>query len=263
MQTLGDGNPTASYFRLECGCAQLNNQARFSVNLTGSFWFGDALLFGDIGLQLGEAEWTCLVGASGVGKSTLLRLIAGLETGGRFNGEITASDGLPLNARVAYMAQSDLLMPWLTVTQNIALGSSLRQQSASLARIEQLINDVGLSEHAHKKPAELSGGMRQRTALARTLLEDTPLVLLDEPFSALDVPTRSRIQELAFDKLRGRTVLLVTHDPAEAVRMGHRLFEVASQTLIAHAVPQTPPVRAVDQHAVLHAQAGLLRALSA
>ncbi len=231
------------------------------VNLTGSFRFKHQLLFEELEFTLRAGEWTCLIGVSGAGKSTLLRLIAGLETGGEFNGDIVTSDGQPLAGTVAYMAQSDLLLPWLTVADNIALGHRLRNQPLDDQRLAELIDRVGLTIHRNKKPPALSGGMRQRAALARTLLENTPIVLLDEPFSALDARTRSSMQELAYELLKEKTVLLVTHDPSEAVRMGHRLYEVSNQGLHEHAVPASAPIRAVDDPVVLARQAELLLTL--
>ncbi|MFO7855311.1 MAG: ATP-binding cassette domain-containing protein, partial [Paracoccaceae bacterium] len=115
-------------------------------------------------------RWTCLLGPSGVGKSTVLRLLAGLETGGRLEGRLGASDGRPLAGRVAWMAQSDLLLPWLDVRENVTLGARLRGERPDGARAERLIGEVGLEEHAGKTRRELSGGMRQREDLARLLM---------------------------------------------------------------------------------------------
>ncbi len=179
-------------------------------------------LFKGIELSLFAKGWTCLLGPSGVGKTTILRLIAGLETHGTFNGSITGKTG-KASMSCAYMAQQDLLMPWLNVIDNVCLGARLRGECADRKRAADLVDRVGLSGHQHKVPNELSGGMRQRAALARTLMEDQELVLLDEPFSALDARTRAEMQELAHELLQNRSVLLVTHDPAEAARLGDRI----------------------------------------
>jgi putative hydroxymethylpyrimidine transport system ATP-binding protein len=128
-------------------------------------------------------------------------------------------------------------------------------------RPRDLIERVGLAEHAEKRPASLSGGMRQRVALARVLMEDRPIVLLDEPFAALDARTRAEMQELAFETLKGRTVLLVTHDPAEAVRLGDHIFILSEQGLETVMAPGSPPIRAVDADETLAMQARLFRAL--
>jgi len=239
------------------------SSAPFDVQLRGSFGFEQQLLFERLDFTLHHGEWTCLIGVSGAGKSTLLRLIAGLDTGGVFDGELTTTDKLGLSGRVAYMAQSDLLLPWLTVSDNIALGHRLRKQPLDQERLTALMDRVGLLAHRQKKPPALSGGMRQRAALARTLLEETPVVLLDEPFSALDARTRCSMQELSYELLKDKTVLLVTHDPAEAVRLGSRLFEATPAGLLEHLVPESSPIRAVDDPAVLARQAELLLTLRA
>lgn len=183
-------------------------------------------VFTDLDLDLAPGRFTCLLGPSGVGKSSLLRLIAGIAPEASAD-ELAASDGRPLAGRIAYMDQRDLLLPWLDVLGNVTLGARLRGEAADLARARDLLARVGLAEATHKRPAELSGGMRQRAALVRTLLEDRPLVLMDEPFSALDALTRLRLQDLAADLLAGRTVLMVTHDPLEAFRLGHAVHVLA------------------------------------
>ncbi|MEO1192576.1 MAG: ABC transporter ATP-binding protein [Pseudomonadota bacterium] len=228
------------------------------VTLAGSFLLEGKTLFRDVSLELRPGTWTCLLGPSGVGKSTILRLLAGLATGGSFEGRIQASDGQPLAGRVAYMAQSDLLPAWLDVEGAVTLGAKLRGESPDRARAQRLIAQVGLAEHVHKRPAALSGGMRQRAALARTLMEDRPVCLLDEPFSALDAGTRAEMQELAFATLRERSVLLVTHDPAEAVRLGHRLYLMTAAGLEPVTVPDALPLRDPLAQETLQAQSSLL-----
>ncbi len=193
-----------------------------------SLAFAGTPLFENLSADIAGGQWTCILGPSGVGKSTLLRMIAGLGENGPVAG-ITASDGAALDQRIAWMGQQDLLLPWLSVSQNVALGNKLRGEPADGARIASLLADVGLSERPAALPATLSGGQRQRAALARTLMEDRPVVLMDEPFSAVDAITRARLQELAARLLRGRTVLLVTHDPLEALRLGHRIHVMAGR----------------------------------
>lgn len=119
-------------------------------------------------------------------------------------------------------------LPWLSVRDNIALGARLRGEKVDRARVTALLEEVELSSCADARPATLSGGMRQRAALARTLYEDRPIVLMDEPFSALDTLTRTRIQTLAATLLAGRTVVLITHDPLEACRLSHRLLVLSA-----------------------------------
>jgi putative hydroxymethylpyrimidine transport system ATP-binding protein len=209
-------------------------------------------------LDIPGGQWTCLLGKSGVGKSTVLRLILGLETGGEFAGIFTTTDGTPFDGRISYMAQSDLMLPWLNVLDNVLIGACLRGESPSEARARDLLERVGLSGYSDQKPATLSGGMRQRAALARTLFEDRPIVFLDEPFSALDAGTRADMQELAAELLMDRTVLLVTHDPAEAARLAHQISVMSAQSVQNWPVPPTKALRDINAPETLACQAKLL-----
>jgi len=231
------------------------------IRFAGACRVGAEPLFGPIDLRIVAGGWTCLLGPSGIGKSTVLRLIAGLDTGCSFNGDIATDDGEPLAGRVSYMAQSDLLAPWLDVLGNVTLGMRLRVEAPDLPRARRLIERVGLSAHVHKKPRVLSGGMRQRAALARTLMEDRPIALLDEPFSALDARTRAEMQELSAELLGGRTVLLVTHDPGEAARLGNRIVLWTEAGLTEMQAPASAPVRLAEAPETLACQADLLQAL--
>ena len=231
------------------------------LRIRGGFSHGDAILFDGLDLVLESGQWTCLLGPSGVGKSTILRLVAGLDTGGDFEGTIESTDRRPLREQVAYMAQADLLLPWLNVRANVMLGASLRGEARMFERVDQLISEVGLGRHAEKRPHELSGGMRQRVALARTLMEDKPLLLLDEPFSSLDARTRSEMQELAFEVLADCTVMLVTHYPGEAARIADKVYLLTENGLYQPDVVAQPPIRAFDDPETLNIQSRLLGAL--
>ncbi len=237
----------------------------FSVSIKASrLAFGDTVLFEQVEFELPAGEWTCLLGPSGVGKTTLLRLIAGLVPDAE-NIEVSCSDGQKLSGRAAYMAQQDLLMPWLSVLDNVMLGARLRAEQADKTRALDLLARVGLVENAGDLPAKLSGGMRQRAALARTLMEDRPVVLMDEPFSALDAITRIRLQDMAAELLKDRTVLLVTHDPLEALRLGDRIH-VLSGRPVKLDEPLTPlgsTPRDLHDPEVLKGQADLLERLAA
>jgi len=214
-----------------------------------------------IALRAGAGGWTCLLGPSGIGKSTLLRLIAGIADEAELHGTLAATDGASLTGRVALMSQSDLLLPWLSVADNVMLGARLRGDPAQPRRAAALIEQVGLTAHAAKRPAQLSGGQRQRAALARTLMEDRPVILLDEPFSALDARTRAQMQDLTARLLTDHTVLMVTHDPAEAARLGTAIMILDEEGLAEWPVPPGPPPRPVDDAGALDAQGALLAAL--
>jgi len=234
------------------------------LRLTGAHLsYAGSALFSDLSLSLPGGRITCLLGPSGVGKSSLLALLAGLEEAAE--GRVEAEDGRPLAGRVAWMAQQDLLLPWLSVLDNVTLGDRLRDRRRDAPRALALLDEVGLAARAGDRPAALSGGMRQRVALARTLYEDRPLVLMDEPFSALDAVTRLELQDLAAELLRGRTVLLVTHDPLEALRIGHRVLVLAGRPAeLGEAIePPGPPPRALDAPGLLALQAALLTQLRA
>ena len=246
------------------------------------------VLFDRLDVTLPAGRITCLLGPSGVGKTSLLRLVAGLAAGGNGRPAGTAVDpagrpagtavdpaGRPVQDRVAYMAQQDLLMPWARVLDNVLLGPRLRgrhREPALRERARSLIAEVGLAGHEDDRPGQLSGGMRQRVALARTLMEDRPIVLMDEPFSFLDAITRFDLQDLAARLLAERTVLLVTHDPLEALRLGHRVYVMAGrparlETALAETPeegsPALPPPPRDPAHAgVLALQADLLKRLA-
>ena len=208
-----------------------------AFRLAGSgFTYGDRVVLAPFSLDLTAGETVAILGASGCGKSTLLRLIAGLLPG----------QPSSLAGQVAWMAQQDLLLPWLTLFDNVLLGARLRGEVPDIARTQALLARLGLADRTNAMPASLSGGMRQRAALARTLMEDRPLVLMDEPFSALDAITRAAMQELASEVLSHRSVLLVTHDPAEACRLADRIFVLSGAPAVLQQVAVLPPAAPRD-----------------
>lgn len=218
-------------------------------------------LFEALNMFLQAGQCSALLGTSGIGKTSLLRIAAGLLKPDV--GEVRASDGQTLAGRVAWMGQQDLLYPWLRVLDNVMLGSRLRGEPTDTSRALALLESVGLQNQRKALPKDLSGGMRQRVALARTLYEDRPIVLMDEPFSALDAITRASMQELTSKLLMGRTILLVTHDPFEACRMANSIYVMAGfPACIGPEIKVSgQPPRAPDDDNLLHKQGELLRAL--
>lgn len=205
-----------------------------------SLRYGNHQVFQHLNLTLKGGEWNCLLGGSGVGKTSLLRLIAGLPTGadGVMSGTVSCQNGFSLKGKIAWMAQQDLLLPWFTVLENITLGHRLRRRwqdiiarkpvlsSEGHEQAMSFLEKVGLSDKADTLPQNLSGGQRQRVALARTLLENRPVVLMDEPFAAVDAITRLNLQDMACELLADKTILLITHDPLEALRLGHHVYHL-------------------------------------
>ncbi|KYQ97070.1 nitrate/sulfonate/bicarbonate ABC transporter ATP-binding protein [Serratia plymuthica] len=226
-----------------------------------SLCFGRQVIFDRLSFDIAGGSVVALLGASGAGKTSLLKIIAGLMQ--PTAGEVTGSDGLPIAGRIAYMGQKDLLYPWLTVAENISLGARLLGEKTDREWAGHLLERVGLSGYAKALPSALSGGMRQRAAIARTLYERQPIVLMDEPFSALDAITRAMIQTLAAELLAQHTVLLITHDPMEACRLSHRLLVLSRYPAgidDTHVISGLPP-RAPDDPHLLKSQGELLQQL--
>jgi NitT/TauT family transport system ATP-binding protein len=190
--------------------------------------FGALTALAGIDLTLRRDEITAVVGPSGSGKSTLLELVAGLQEPDegvvRVGAAVRAAER---RSACAYMPQRDLLLPWRDALGNaaLALESQGVRRAEARRRAEPLFERFGLAEFEHARPAELSGGMRQRVAFLRTLLPGRPVLLLDEPFGSLDSITRASMQRWLADALAGepRTVVLVTHDVDEALFLADRV----------------------------------------
>jgi ABC-type nitrate/sulfonate/bicarbonate transport system ATPase subunit len=182
----------------------------------------------EVNISLAKSDFVSLIGPSGCGKSTLFNVIAGLTVP---NAGVVALDGKDIVGRpgnVAYMMQRDLLLPWRTVLENVILGPELagRRLSDVRAAALTLMGRFGLRGFENSYPAVLSGGMRQRAALLRTILCERSLILLDEPFGALDALTRATMHEwlLGIQREFNHTMILITHDPDEAVYLSDRVY---------------------------------------
>lgn len=194
---------------------------------------GEVSALDDVTFCLEEGNFVSIVGPSGCGKSTLLNILAGLEhpTAGA-----VLIDGVPVSGptpKVGYMPQKDQLFGWRTIWGNVILGLEIlgQKDSAHLKRVQTLLQRYGLEAFSRKLPGELSGGMRQRCALIRTLATDPGLLLLDEPFSALDYQTRLAVSDDIHNIIRQeeKTALLVTHDISEAVSMSDRVVVLSAR----------------------------------
>jgi putative hydroxymethylpyrimidine transport system ATP-binding protein len=233
-----------------------------SINFTNvSLSLGDKPLFDKLSMTIEGGRCTCILGPSGCGKSTLLRMISHTTTlvyqGTIRIGSHTAGEG-----KIAWMSQNDLLLPWLSLLDNVLLGAKLRKEESSLhrAKARALLREAGLVEYEDALPDTLSGGMRQRGALLRTLMEERPVLLMDEPFSALDALARMKLQNLSAKLTHKSTVLLVTHDPMEALRMGHKVLVLSNRPTQVKSVVSlagTPP-RNVDDAQIQAHFSGLL-----
>ena len=181
----------------------------------------------DISLNVKSGEYLSIVGPSGCGKSTLLNIIGGIDT--KSGGAIKKND----NIRIGYMLQNDCLFPWLNIIDNCLLGLKIEGnlKEDNIIYVKNLLNTYGLSEFMYKYPSSLSGGMKQRVALIRTLALKPDILLLDEPFSALDYQTRLAVSDDVYKIIKdtGKTVIMITHDIAEAISMSDRVVVLTNR----------------------------------
>jgi NitT/TauT family transport system ATP-binding protein len=198
------------------------------INLNYHSKSGEVKTLNNINLELSEGEFITILGPSGCGKSTLLNIVSGLIAPS--SGEITFN-GEPIELhkdRMGYMFQKDHLFPWLSVWNNVLLPLKIKHQLSEekLLKAEELLKSYSLWEFKDRLPSDLSGGMRQRVALIRTLTLDPELLLLDEPFSALDYQTRLKVCDEVYEiiKNEGKTAIMVTHDISEAISLAKRVI---------------------------------------
>jgi len=179
----------------------------------------------DVDLRVGAGEFVSVVGPTGCGKSTLLNVAAGLLMPSAGQVRVFGQALQGVNTRAGYMFQAESLMPWRTALQNVMAGLQFRGHSDARPVAEQWLRRVGLAAFAHRYPHQLSGGMRKRVSLAQTLVLDPDMILMDEPFSALDVQTRQLMENevLALWAAKKKAVLFITHDLDEAIAMSDRV----------------------------------------
>ena len=182
----------------------------------------------NLNLNIKDGEFVAIVGPSGCGKTTLLSILCGLEN--KTSGEILFPKK---ELRMGYMLQNDTLFPWLNILDNCLLGLRIKGEvnSENIERVKKLLDTYGLKEFIFKYPRNLSGGMRQRVALIRTLAINPDILLLDEPFSALDYQTRLAVSDDVWKiiKKEGKTTIMITHDVAEAISMADRVVVLSNR----------------------------------
>ena len=211
-----------------------------SAALTYQARNGEVEALRSVSFDMAEGEFVSIVGPSGCGKSTLLGALAGLETLDGGTVELYGRPASGADGRMGFMPQRDQLFEWRSIRDNVMLGLQIRRDRDPAHRdhVETLLKRYDLSEFAVKRPDQLSGGMRQRCALIRTLATGPDILLLDEPFSALDYQTRLAVSGDIWRIIRseGKTALLVTHDIAEAVSMSDRVVVLSRRPAVVKAV---------------------------
>lgn len=184
----------------------------------------------DLSFQVEKGAFISIIGISGCGKSTIFKLTNGLLKHKKGSILLDGKDIASLGTAAGYMPQKDLLFPWRTIEKNLCLPMEIAKvpPAAQKQRAADILREVGLSDYAQKYPKDLSGGMRQRISFARTLLTDADLLLLDEPFSALDALTRINMQEWLLNQWQhfNKTIMFITHDVEEAIFMSKKIYLV-------------------------------------
>ncbi|MFK4428182.1 ABC transporter ATP-binding protein [Bacillus mycoides] len=196
-----------------------------------SFHYDEKPIIDELNASIQDKEFVSIIGPSGCGKSTLFRLITGLEEASTGQIELTKTKSHP----VGYMPQKDMLLPWRTIIENAALPLECQgvQKKEAQVKAKELLHKFGLQGYEKKYPKDLSGGMRQRVSFIRTLLTGGEILLLDEPFSALDALTKASLQEWLFEQWKEweKTILFITHDVEEALFLSNRILVVENQPI--------------------------------
>ena len=210
---------------------------------------GEVEALRDVSFDVREGEFCSIVGPSGCGKSTLLSALAGLE---RLSGGSLELDGEPVcgpSRKVGFMPQRDQLFEWRSIWGNVTLGLTVRGENTPQrqAHVRELLERYGLADFAQKRPSQLSGGMRQRCALIRTLADQPKVLLLDEPFSALDYQTRLAVSADIYRIIRqeGKTALLVTHDISEAISLSARVVVLSHRPAVVKSIHRLTQLQGV------------------
>lgn len=211
----------------------------------------ELLVLNDVRFNVESGQFCCIVGPSGCGKTSLLNMISGLDE--NFEGSINIDGEIPsAGPPPGYMFQSSRLMPWLSVRENVALVQTRDEPSN---KVDDLLREIGLEEFVNAYPGHLSGGMRRRVALARAIITEPSLLLLDEPFLSLDTPVANRLRRLLIEVCgrRSSTVLFVTHDLREALYLADRVLFISSrpgEIVLDHVVdlprPRIPEGEAIE-----------------
>lgn len=231
FSTTGDPSPAVTRSLSDSGAGTAQAPAIEITNLT--FGFPDAApVITDMSLTVGTGEIVVLIGPSGCGKSTLLNLVAGLLRAPEASVDCFGKPVAGLNHHVTYMTQKDTLLPWRTGIDNAALPLEIKgvPKKERHVRARAVMAEVGVADAESRRPHQLSGGMRARLSVARALLSDTEILLLDEPFAAVDALRRIRLQQMILQIWQDtrKTIMYVTHDLDEAVVLGHRVIVMSA-----------------------------------
>ena len=214
--------------------------------------FGPEVIYDRLSFSVVDGEFLCILGPSGCGKSTLLRVIGDLLETDSGNVAVAGKPAAEAWREIAYVFQSPRLLPWRTAEDNVILGAQLRfggkARQEQRERARSLLELVGLGKDTHKMPAMLSGGERQRVAIARALMVDPRLVLMDEPFSALDLKTRRRMRQEIVEiwKKTGKTIVFVTHEIEEAIELADRIIVLSAKPTSVQSVVRIDEARPRD-----------------